>query len=114
MASTSSRADQAPSLPVPPLLPLPQITSSPVQLTKADIVGNKVMDGESEKSTFDTDTGVELYAFGRRCLSALNQFAEISKSNQDQTSKKDTVCKIFDELLDWMKEQVFSRVKSYT
>ena len=111
MASTSSRADQAPSLPVPPLLPLPQITSSPVQLTKADIVGNKVMDGESEKSTFDTGTGVELHPFGRRCLSALNQFAEIVNSDQDQTSKKDVVCKIFDELLAWMKQQKFSVYK---
>ena len=44
-------------------------------------------------------------------MSALNQFAEIVNSNQDQASKKDVVCKIFDELLAWMKQQKFSVYK---
>ena len=41
-------------------------------------------------------------------LDAMNDFLAIMNSSQDQTSKKDAVCKVFDKLLAWMEQQKFS------
>ena len=58
MASNSSRTDHAPSLPVPPLLPVPQITSSPAQLTEEDIVGDKGIGGEKKRALLTRTQGL--------------------------------------------------------